>query len=133
MAAYLVDYSRFPPGVGGLTSPVAYVNLIPPDVCAGSGTYGYVESCGWRDDYALASAGPDGVRGISPRHFLLAQDLLGAQPGAPGKTPYVRLTPRGYEFLDSCEPGADIVLVFDRSIYHKRKLGGSSTTTEIIP
>ena len=122
---YSVDYSSFPPGFAGLTSPIGYINLIPPDVCAGSGTYGYAESRRWGLNYALASAGPDGARDISLAHFMLTRELLGITPGTPGTTPYLRLTPQGYEFLEEFSPGADIVLTLDLALSRNRRYDGS--------
>lgn len=35
--------------------------------------------------------------------------------------PYVRLTPKGYEFLENFTPGCDIVMVNDPSNYTRRR------------
>ena len=122
---YSVDYSSFPPGFAGLTSPIAYINLVPPDACAGSGTYGYAESRRWGLNFALASAGPDGARDISLAHFMLTRELLGITPGTHGTTLYLRLTPQGYEFLEEFSPGADIVLTLDLALSRNRRYDGS--------
>jgi len=126
LSNYIVDYNVFPPGLSCLTTPIGYVDRIPPDICAGLGPYGYATTSLLVFDTILGSAGPDGVRDVSLLHFLLAQVLQGAPHGGPGsKTLYVRLTPQGYEFLEKFESGADILAVYDDSIFRGRKYSPS--------
>ena len=126
LSNYIVDWNVFPPRLSCLTTPVGYVDRIPPDTCAGFGPYGYATTSLLVFDTILGSAGPDGVRDVSLLHFLLAQVLQGAPHGGPGsKTLYVRLTPRGYEFLERFEDGADILAVYDDSMFRGRKYNPS--------
>ena len=126
LSNYIVDYNVFPPGLSCLTTPIGYVDRIPPDICAGLGPYGYATTSLLVFDTILGSAGPDGVRDVSLLHFLLAQVLQGAPHGGPGsKTLYVRLTPRGYEFLEEFESGADILAVYDDSMFRGGKYNPS--------
>jgi len=126
LSSYIVDWNVFPPRLSCLTTPIGYVDRIPPDACAGFGPYGYATTSLLVYDTILGSAGPDGVRDVSLLHFLLAQVLQGAPHGGPGsKTLYVRLTPRGYEFLEKFESGADILAVYDDSMFRGRKYSPS--------
>jgi hypothetical protein len=126
LSNYIVDWNVFPPRLSCLTTPVAFVDRIPPDACAGFGPYGYATTSLLVYDTILGSAGPDGVRDVSLLHFLLAQVLQGAPHGGPGsKTLYVRLTPQGYEFLERFEDGADILAVYDDSMFRGRKYSPS--------
>jgi len=126
LSNYVVDWNVFPPGLPCLTTPVGYVDRIPPDTCAGSGPYGYSTTGMLIIDTTLSSAGPDGVRDVSLLHFLLTQVLQGApHSGVAGTTLYVRLTPRGYEFLERFESGADILVAYHHSMFRGLKYSPS--------
>jgi hypothetical protein len=109
--SYHVDYSQFPPRLSCMTSPIQYIDFIQPDLCAPSGPYLYQASILRYRNFAVASTGPDGNHDISLRHFLLVMDLIGGRQGKEPPSPYVRWTPRGYEFPKEFTPGADIVLI----------------------
>ena len=117
LAAYWVDHSGFPPAASGLTSPISYIEILGPDICAWRGPYAYVRSWRWSQDYALASAGPDGVRDIGLLHFLLTQELEGRKSGEPLERAYVRFSRQGYESLETFTQGSDRIVVYDRSIF----------------
>jgi len=113
-SAYYVDFSSYPPQARCLTTPVAYMNALLPDVCAPRGPYGYTRSWQWHLQYAFVSTGPDGVRDISLIHFMLTRVLQGKPPWQLGRSLlFVRWSKTGYEsgyeYSSEFASGADVV------------------------
>lgn len=123
---YYYDHSTYPPPIPGLPKPMTFASNIKPDICAWKGPYAYasLNTLGSCPDFAVASAGPDGVHDISLLHFIIVRNLkdpnLSYLIGHPIASPYVRLTKKGYECLKKFVPGCDIVDVFVHPDYGKK-------------
>ena len=108
LEGYYIDYSQFPARFSRLTTPVAYLPEIKPDICAVSGPYGYgrMRTAGM---YVLLSAGPDGIANVGPEHLLLTTLLAGESTHDIKPGSYIGWTPQGYEFSPTFRRGMDMV------------------------